>query len=118
MPAAGDLALARLVRISALLLIGCVALGKSLNLSESPFMVEVMMAVTFLGFCKDNPRPFTNVSGLLSLQFEERAVRAVSVIYEPALGIQKHLATETDARRDVQPGGSCALLPHLSPRCL
>ena len=117
MPTAGDLALARLVQNSVLLLIGCVALGKSLNLSESPFMVEAMMAATFLGFCKNNLRPFANVSGLLSLQFEEWAVRAVSVTYEPALGIQKHLVMETDPRRDVQPGCSCGLLPHLSPRC-
>lgn len=49
-PTAGDLTLDRLVRISALLLIGCVALGKSLNLSELPFRAEVMMVATFLGF--------------------------------------------------------------------
>lgn len=42
----------------------------------------------------------------------------MTVIYVPALGSQKHLATETDPRRGLQPGCSCGLLPHLSPRCL
>lgn len=49
-PKAGDLASDKLVRISALLLTGYVALGKSLNLSGSPFRVEVMTVATFLGF--------------------------------------------------------------------